>query len=413
MTCSDLASLFPHSEPVDASAAAMGRMAWSNVPAKCAVYLLAGEGVESEPLLLATVGNLRAALQRRLADDPPEVRTKRVQYGQLCTRVYWRMVHSPFAADWWYWQSGALFPNRYKELIAWLPTWWIALEKDAKFPRLRRTQDLSDPSLDYAGPIRDRTATGKLIDTVEDLFDLCRYHSILTQTPEGKACAYKEMGKCPAPCDGSVSLGWYHGQIRAAFRFISDDASFRQAWREGEIAAMKVAAGQLGFEQAGQIKRKIERANLITAEPYEHLGRLEDFSFLSLQPGQGRTCIEPWLIHGGRVECLPQFKKKEISVGAEKLFGDLRERGDLSVRPPVDAAGVEQMAIVAHHLFRGERDAGVYVRMAEVSRGGAEFIAQLAEQFFERKAANGGGGVAEHASDHVPPAEEAVPAESP
>ena len=159
-------------------------------------------------------------------DAPPEVHTKRIQYGQICTRVLWRIVHSPFAANWWCWQSArTLFPDRYKELIAWHPTWWIALEKNAEFPKLRRTQDLSDAAMDYAGPIRDRTAAGKLIDTVEDMFDLCRYHHILLQTPHGKACAYKEMGKCPAPCDGSVPLEWYHKQIRAAFRYIRDEGA--------------------------------------------------------------------------------------------------------------------------------------------------------------------------------------------
>ena len=316
----------------------------------------------------------------------------------------------------------ALFPDRYKELIAWHPAWWIALEKNAAFPKLRRTQDLSNAAMDYVGPIRDRAAAGKLIDTVEDMFDLCRYHHILVQTPHGKACAYKEMGKCPAPCDGSVPLEWYHGQIRAAFRYISDEGGgggYREEWRAGEIFDMKAAAQQLAFEQAARIKQRIERSNLVTAESYEHMGRLEDFAFLSLQPGQGRTNIEPWLIHGGRVECLAQFKKKEIGAWAEMFFGVVRERIGGGVTAPVDAgggAGVEQIGIVAHHLFRRERDAGLYLRVRDIERGGAAWIVRRAAEWLERKTV--ASGVAEHASDKAPdqheiPAPEIAPEVAP
>src|SRR5579864_3469826 len=95
---SNFSELFPNSAPIDRAAAIAARMVWTEVPAKGALYLLAGGEHGEEPLLLATVGNLRAALQRRLTDDPPEVRSKRVQYGQVCTRVWWRNVYSPFAA---------------------------------------------------------------------------------------------------------------------------------------------------------------------------------------------------------------------------------------------------------------------------------------------------------------------------
>ena len=38
------------------------------------------------------------------------------------------------------------------------------------------------------------------------LRDLCRKHDILVQAPTGQACVYHEMGRCPAPCDGSMTL---------------------------------------------------------------------------------------------------------------------------------------------------------------------------------------------------------------
>ncbi len=401
--------LFTHSAPIHGTEAVLERrMDWSAVPAKCAVYLLACGELGHEPLLLATVGNLRAALQRRLDDAPPDVHTKRVAYGQICSTLHWRIVHSPFAANWWYWRAAkTLFPDRYRELLGWQSSWWIGVDPKTPFPKLRRTQDLSDPGLECAGPIRDRTAAGKLIDTVEDLFDLCRYHHILLQTPHGKACAYKEMGKCPAPCDGSVPLSWYDGQMRAAFRFITGENSFRAQWRTAEEIRMKSAASTLAFEQASRIKQRIERARLIETDPYTHMALLQDFAFLALQPGPGRTRIEPWYIRGGQVECWPAFKKTEIRTAVPVLLTRCIEKAQ-EPAPALDASATEQMGLVAHHLFRGEREAGVYLRVKDVVTGGVDWLIRQAEAFFERKSA--ASGLPEQASDRVS-AEEA-PVES-
>jgi hypothetical protein len=402
-------NLFTHSAPINGAATALEqRVNWPTVPAKCAVYLLAcGESGDS-PLLLATVGNLRAALQRRLADTPAEAHTKRIAYGQVCTRVHWRIAHSPFAANWWYWRAAkSLFPDRYRELLGWHPSWWIAVDRHTPFPKLRRTQDLSDPTLDYAGPIRDRTAAGKLIDTLEDLFDLCRYHHILLQTPHGKACAYKEMGKCPAPCDGSVPLSWYEGQMHAAFNFITNEDSSRATWRAAEETRMKTAAATLAFEQASRIKQRLERARLIETDPYTHMTPLHEFTFLALQPGQGRTHIEPWWIHAGQVECWPQFKKKDIPTAT--LFARCAEKTDAPT-PPIDAAATEQIALLAHHLFRGDREPGIYLRVADVLTRGTPFLIRQAEAFFERKSASTG--LPEQASDRAPTEDAPPPAEA-
>ncbi|HUO08953.1 MAG TPA: hypothetical protein VM008_11670 [Phycisphaerae bacterium] len=374
-TLPTFADLFPHSEPIDRAASTFDtRMTWTDLPAKCALYFLAID----EPAagnrnmgggLLATVGNLRAALQRRLTDDPPDTRSKRIQYGRVCTRVHWRLVHSPFAANWWYWNAArTLFPQTYKQMVASRPAWWIALDRDEPYPEFRRTQNLSDSSLSYLGPIRDRTSAGKLIETLEDLFDLCRYHNILLQTPRGKPCAYKEMGKCPAPCDGSVPMDWYYRQLDQALAFLAGPPpESRLAWRAAQQSAMKAAAARLEFEAAAKIKSRLARAELLDAEPYSHLQSLEDFSFVALQPGQGKPYVEPWLIHGGNVECLPQIKKKQIAARAPELFERCRDLAAKPVKPPLDSAAIEQLGIVAHHLFRGPGDAGIYLRLKELT----------------------------------------------
>ena len=61
----------------------------------------------------------------------------------------------------------------------------------------------------HLGPIEDKHAAQKLVHLAENLFDLCRDYSILTQSPHGGPCPWKQMNKCVGPCDGSIDLEAY------------------------------------------------------------------------------------------------------------------------------------------------------------------------------------------------------------
>ncbi len=383
----NITDLFPECQPIDRAAETLEtRCAWSDIAGKMAVYLLSttdAGGIET-PVLLATVGDLRAALKRRLADDAPDLRTKRVHYGKLCDRLRFRVVCSPFAANLAYVQAARmLFPLTYKKMIAQRRTWWIAFDAAAKFPQFERTQYLEDAASVYAGPVRDKTAAGKLIETAQDLFDLCRYQNILVQVPLGKACAYKEMGKCPAPCDGSVGMDWYHAAMKGAFGWMTGET--RGHWWAAQEGAMREAAGHQQYEKAGRIKQRLQRAVLVestTSDSYHHLARLEDFSFLVMQPGKGKQWAEPFIVHGGRVDACEPLSNKALAEGAEKLLQRCREVAGVPVKPPLDEAAVERLSVVAHHLFKGEDDWGVFMRLRDVAR--VEKIAEMVEEMMRR-----------------------------
>src|SRR5262245_60192890 len=172
-------------------------------PARWAVYLLADE--QDQPVQLLCVKNLRYSLKRRLG-EPEEGApiSKRVDLRQVVRRVHWRRVDSAFEADLVYLEAArALFPQSYRGMTGFRPGWFVHVDPNAQFPRYIKTTDLSLADGMYVGPLEDKNDSQKLIEQVEDWFDLCRYYNILVEYPHGRACAYKEMGKCPAPCDGS------------------------------------------------------------------------------------------------------------------------------------------------------------------------------------------------------------------
>lgn len=395
-----------------AAADPAARLDWLQIPAKPAVYLLLHEA----PVLLATVGNLRAALQRRLADTPPDHKSRRVPYGRLCTTLRYRIVHSPFAANWHYARAArALFPQTYRDMISWRPACFLSINPREPFPRFRRTDELTDPAALYLGPIAERRAADQLIQTLEDLFDLCRHYPVLLQAPHGKACAYKEMGKCPAPCDGSVPMDRYRAQIASALRYLTHEEhdaprSGYHAFRRELEEAMKAAAARLEFERAGKIKARLDRAAFLEQNVFARMDTLDRFAYLALQPGQGKPWIEPFFIHGGTIEPGAPVKRKELP--ADAWYRRACELARQPVQLPLDRQAVEQIGLVAHHLFRGEEDAGLYLPLHSLT--GPEVIQQAANALLDRNRKNPPKPMAEQSSDRptppsVPPSTPAAP----
>src|SRR5882724_2202377 len=194
-------------------------------PAKWAVYLLADEN--DQPVQLLSVKNLRASLKRRLGGEETIGLSKRVNYHEIVRNIYWRRVDSGFEADWIYLEAAReLFPRTYQGMVGFKPAWFVQVDPTNNFPRYIKTiAPLGKRGL-VIGPLEDKHAAARLIQLVEDSFDLCRYYNILVESPNAKACAYKEMGKCPAPCDGSISMSEYRQLVRYSLRLLDDPAEF-------------------------------------------------------------------------------------------------------------------------------------------------------------------------------------------
>ena len=129
-----------------------------------------------------------------------------------------------------------------------------ARQSETHFPRYVKTTDLTIRTGELIGPIEDKHAANRLIELVESCFDLCRYYNILVESPNGKACAYKEMGKCPAPCDGSISIEQYRRMIEWSAKVLADPAEYIRE----QTRRMQSAAAELRFETASKIKAYID-----------------------------------------------------------------------------------------------------------------------------------------------------------
>jgi excinuclease UvrABC nuclease subunit len=329
-----------------------------SVPAKWVVYLVTDAA--DAPIQLLCVKNLRYSLKRRLGGDEPVGPTRRVNYREIVRNVRWTRVDSAFEADLCYFEAAReLFPQSYQGMVGFRPAWFLHVNPDANFPRYTKTTDLLIKTGQLIGPIEDKHAANRLIELTESCFDLCRYYNILVESPNGKACAYKEMGKCPAPCDGSIGIEQYRRMIEWSAAVLSDPAEYIRE----QTRRMQQAAGELRFETAAKIKTYIDELSQMGKGPYRHVTRLTEFAYLAFQRGPKPGSMKIFLIAGGTillVLCVldEKFKSADIMRLALTICAEQHDR--------LDQSGVERIGIVAHHLFSAKNSQGVFLPLATI-----------------------------------------------
>ncbi|EQD34478.1 UvrB/UvrC protein, partial [mine drainage metagenome] len=155
----------PHSSPRP--------VGFAFIPAKPAVY--ACFAADGSLIVAATTANLRRALQNRLSEQTSA--TGRANYAEIADTVRYRRVGSAFAASWWYYRTvRTLFPDRYAAMLAWKPAWFVTINLATEFPRFHISNALAAASALCVGPLLTRRKAKAIAESMEDLFDLCRYY---------------------------------------------------------------------------------------------------------------------------------------------------------------------------------------------------------------------------------------------
>ncbi len=430
-----------------------------SIPAKPGVYVFSS--IDSATVLLAATADLRAAVLRRLrpaaklmhptpttpaslvdgpppGDDAPAASTggPQVDYAALTHSISYCCVGSGFWGNWVYSLAArSLFPQSFNKMLGWKPAWYISIHPQAEAPFFHiGTKIPPEPAVTF-GPIGGRANAQRLVHELSDIFDLCRYEDILRQSPRGRACAYKDMGQCPAPCDGTVPMPQYLASVHAAINFLvqwnadphQEPHSTARRTLEGQ---MRSAAAQLEYRQAGKFRDKLKKLDDLSLAGLNHLAPIAQWGYLMLQPGKTSRWIEPFVMSGRGIWRLAQVRAAEyLADGAFICHQWLRAAADCFsanacgqqtaidamnavVQPKPKAQAVAEntaaefspvpnpediVSLVCYHLFR-TRDPGLYIprqKLTDVN----DLDAQI-RHWLEREKSSGhrAGGVLEQSS---------------
>ena len=248
---------------------------WNRLPAEAGLVLLEDENQRT--ILIRAIGHPRAFVRRRLDPQPTEdAPPSRLDYAAItrCVRVI-PTGHTLLAELLAPVAEVALDPSAARTTAARLSGCVVRCDPTARLPafttvalsHLWSGEQRLSPHDELIGPFATPKHAQRWTETVIDLFDLCRYNNLLAQTPSATACVYKQMGKCPAPCDGTEPLESYRERFGRARRFHGRQL---QAELDRCTHAMRSASEQLDFEQAASFKDRCEAiTSLKSGGPWE------------------------------------------------------------------------------------------------------------------------------------------------
>ncbi|TVQ30616.1 MAG: hypothetical protein EA376_12210 [Phycisphaeraceae bacterium] len=286
--------------------------------------VVAFETSERDTLYLAVCADIRRTARRRLSPPTPEQRHDRGRELRSATsRILAWVVGSPFEADCLYLDLVRdRLPGEHRAAISAWQAWFLHINADEPFPRWMKvavpgwSHVSRAPGGDLIGPFRDKKAAGKYAETLDDIFDLCRYHSVLTQAPHGSACAYKEMGKCPAPCDGSETMASYKARLRKAINLARTGTAHYRASTE---ARMNEAAAALDFETAERRKSRLDTLRTIEAPSFRCVSTMDAMAWIVVSAAERRGWVRLSVALPGRVRALASLRAADAAAAVDEL----------------------------------------------------------------------------------------------
>jgi excinuclease ABC subunit C len=123
-----------------------------------------------------------------------------------------------------------------------------------EYPRLAVTRDRSGEGK-YYGPYQSAAAAYSALDTVRRIFSLPTCRRVFPKDiGKERPCIYKDMGRCAAPCDGSIGASEYRERVKCAEEIFKGNVKSTRALLEGQ---MEEAAERLEFERAAALRDSI------------------------------------------------------------------------------------------------------------------------------------------------------------
>jgi DNA polymerase-3 subunit epsilon len=152
---------------------------------------------------------------------------------------------------------------------------WLKLTVEP-WPRLSLVRKVAEDGADYLGPFASRRTAEKCLVALHEAFPIRQCSDRIPITPTGSACALAEMGRCLAPCDGSISMDDYAevvATVRANLLHRADEVVLALTARMDRLAVDE------RFEEAGVHRERLS-AFVRAASRTQRLGSLSSCSEL-------------------------------------------------------------------------------------------------------------------------------------
>jgi len=248
----------------------------SSLPSSAGLVLFADS--QDIPILLLTAANIRRTTKNKLAQQ--DEKTKRADLKSITAKIYYKTYPCKFRLALAHHNAvKKTFGQNYKDHITIVWPAFIKIDFTEKIPFFSVTKKSSfDKKEEILGPFPTQKSAKVFLNTLEDAFKLCKRNDLVNNPAQAASCPYLQMDTCCGVCGGKVSPEDYRVIIKDAF----EAGAQPEKTIERLGADMQTAAKDLNFEQADEIKRKIEKLSALKKQTYRWTGDLEKLKIVHI-----------------------------------------------------------------------------------------------------------------------------------
>ncbi|GMQ81094.1 MAG: DEDD exonuclease domain-containing protein [Rhodothermia bacterium] len=219
-----------------------------------------------------------------------------------------------------------------------IPRPFLRISTNHNFPKIVANVFPKDDGAEYYGPLRSRGEAQTVLEVIERIYPIRTCSD--REFKAGQRCLRADIGKCSAPCEGTVSVESYADQLNHVRDFLAGGVE-----RVIEILQreMEDAAQNLAFEDAAHtrdvlsvIEGRIRRSGRVASRVFEDDAAIihvdpetETRDVLLIRSGQFAASMNEFdPDHSGSVEALREMITDVYAAGNKKTFELLQDNAN-------------------------------------------------------------------------------------
>lgn len=241
----------------------------SALPTSAGLILFADEN--DKPIQLLTTANIRNAVKNKLIEQTEK--SKLTDLKNITAKIYYSVCQCRFRlAIKHLWAVKKIFRENYKSHIALVYPWFIKVNFADKTPFFSITKKpLFKTGEKFLGTFSSQKSAADFLKAIQDAFKLCKRPDIANNSELAQSCPYLQMDSCSGLCAGRINPDEYLQITKNAFAAGANPTHTIEEFQ----CQMADAAKNLNFEQAAELKRKIEKLSVLKKQTYRWTSDLE------------------------------------------------------------------------------------------------------------------------------------------
>lgn len=173
---------------------------------------------------------------------------------------------------------------------------YIAFSSGHPYPQIFKHRGAQKKQTTYFGPFASVNAVNQTLTILQRVF-LLRPCDDTIFAHRTRPCLQYQIKRCSAPCVERISQEEYAKNIQAAFAFLNGRSHEVQ---EQFAKAMEIASTEMRYEEAAQIRDRLQALVQIRQEQSHHYTCVSDADVIAIHTEHGHCCIQLFFYRGGQ-----------------------------------------------------------------------------------------------------------------